>query len=314
MEQKTEQEKGTVPVLSVEEFSVSFGMYQKGFRRENLEVLHQLSLRVHAGQILAVAGSSGSGKSVLAHAILGLLPGNACTKGRMFYKGQPFTEKEKKSLRGREIAFIPQSVDFLDPLMRVGKQVIGVRGTKERQRALFEKYGLEKGVERKYPSALSGGMARRVLIASALMEEARLIVADEPTPGLSEDLAEETFQSFREMADAGCAVLLITHDIDLAFRAADTIAVFYAGTIVEIAPAKDFRAGKEALRHPYSRAFLEALPQNEFRPIPGFQPYAGKLPQGCPFAERCRERSGECMGEIPMRKIRDGEVRCVHAK
>ena len=309
MEQKTKQE-----ILSVEELSVSFSMYQKGLRKGNLEVLHKLSLSVRAGEILAVAGSSGSGKSILAHAILGILPGNACMEGRMLYKGQPLTEKEKKGLRGREIAFIPQSVDYLDPLMRVGKQVRGVRGTKERQRELFRKYGLEEGVERKYPFMLSGGMARRVLIASALMEDACLIVADEPTPGLSERLAEETLQSFRRMADTGCAVLLITHDIDLAFKAADRIAVFYAGTVVEIAPAEDFRKGKEALRHPYSRAFLEALPQNEFCPLPGFQPYAGKLPKGCLFAERCRERNEMCMGEIPMRKVRGGEVRCVHAR
>lgn len=314
MAHKTEQEKGNSPVLSVEELSVSFSMYQKGLRKENLEVLHKLSLSVHAGEILAVVGSSGSGKSVLAHAVLGILPGNARMEGRMFYRGEPFTEREKKKFRGREIAFIPQSVDYLDPLMRVGKQVIGTRGTKERQRELFRKYGLEEGIERKYPFMLSGGMARRVLIASALMEDACLIVADEPTPGLSEELAEETFQSFREMADAGCAVLLITHDIDLAFRAADTIAVFYAGTVVEIAPAEDFRAGKQALRHPYSRAFLEALPQNEFRALPGFQPYAGKLPEGCLFAERCSERSGLCMGEIPMREVRGAEVRCIRAK
>ncbi|MCI9216012.1 ABC transporter ATP-binding protein [Lachnospiraceae bacterium 42-17] len=314
MGNKIVQEKENVPVLSVEELSVSFNMYQKGLRRENLEVLHKLSLSIHAGEILAVAGASGSGKSILAHAVLGILPGNASTRGRMLYKGQPLTEKEKRRLRGREIAFIPQSVDYLDPLMRVGRQVMGVRGTKERQRELFGKYGLEEGTEKKFPSMLSGGMARRVLIASALMEEASLIVADEPTPGLSKELAEETLQNFRELADAGCAVILITHDIDLAFRAADKIAVFYAGTIVEIAPAKDFRAGKEALRHPYSRAFLEALPQNEFRPLKGFQPYAGKLPKGCLFAERCSERSGMCMGEIPMRKVRGAEVRCVHAR
>lgn len=314
MERKTGQEKGNVPVLSVEELSVSFSMYQRGLRKENLEVLHKLSLSVHAGEILAVAGSSGSGKSILAHAVLGILPGNARMEGRMLYNGQLFTEKEKERLRGREIAFIPQSVDYLDPLMRIGKQVRGVRGTKERQRELFRKYGLEEDVERAYPFMLSGGMARRVLIASALMEDARLIVADEPTPGLSRELAEETFQSFREMADAGCGVLLITHDIDLAVRAADKVAVFYAGTVVEIAPAEDFRTGKEALRHPYSRAFLEALPQNEFRPLEGFQPYAGKLPAGCLFAERCKERDGLCVGEIPMRKVRGGEARCVHAK
>ena len=243
MGQEKELEK--TPVFTVEELTVSFHMYQKRLRKHNLEVLHKLSLNIHAGEILAVAGSSGSGKSVLAHAVMGILPGNARVEGRMFYRGRPFGKKEQEKLRGREIAFIPQSVDYLDPLMRVGKQVLGTRGTKERQRELFRKYGLDESIEKKYPFELSGGMARRVLIASALMEEARLVIADEPTPGLDPGMAEETMKELRKMADDGCAVLLITHDIDLAFRAADRIAVFYAGTVVETAPAGDFLAGKD---------------------------------------------------------------------
>lgn len=309
-----EREVNKSPVLTVEDLSVSFNMYQKGLRKNDLEVLHKLSLSVHAGEILAVAGSSGSGKSVLAHAVMGILPGNAGTEGRMFYNGQPFGEKEKRRLRGREIAFIPQSVEYLDPLMRVGKQVMGIRGTKERQKELFRRYRLAEDVERKYPFELSGGMARRVLIAAALMEDVRLVVADEPTPGLEQRMAREALHDLREMADRGCAVLLITHDIDLAFREADRIAVFYAGTVVETAPAEDFLAGKDALRHPYSRAFLDALPQNEFRPVPGFQPYAGNLPKGCLFADRCQKKSALCEGEIPMRRVRGGEVRCIHAE
>ena len=157
-------------------------------------------------------------------------------------------------------------------------------------------------------------MARRVLIASALMEEARLVIADEPTPGLDPGMAEETMKELRKMADDGCAVLLITHDIDLAFRAADRIAVFYAGTVVETAPAGDFLAGKDALRHPYSKAFLDALPQNGFYPIEGSQPYAGNLPGGCLFAPRCPKRSEACMGDIPVRNVRGGEVRCIYAE
>lgn len=312
MEQENKSDK--IPVLTVEDLTVSFNMYQKRLRKNDLEVLHWLSLRIYAGEILAVAGSSGSGKSVLAHAVMGILPGNARTAGRMFYHGRPFGKKEQEKLRGREIAFIPQSVDYLDPLMRVGKQVLGTRGTRERQKELFRRYGLDESVERKYPFELSGGMARRILIASALMEEARLIIADEPTPGLDFRMAEETIKDLREMADAGCAVLLITHDIDLAFRAADRIAVFYAGTVVETAPAGDFLTGRDALRHPYSRAFLDALPQNGFRPVEGSQPYAGNLPKGCLFAARCPKRSEACTGEIPMRDMRGGEVRCIYAE
>ena len=108
--------------------------------------------------------------------------------------------------------------------------------------------------------------------------------------------------------------MLITHDIDLAFQIADKIAVFYAGTTVEVAPVADFQGYGSALRHPYSRAFLAALPQNEFRAIPGFQPYAGSLPSGCLFSPRCEYCTEECKAETPpMRKLRGGEVRCIHA-
>ena len=300
-------------ILDVEDLVVAFRMYDKGFRKKDLEVIHSLSLKVGKGEIVAVVGSSGSGKSVLAHAALGLLPKNAVTSGQIRYKGQTLDNAKRKQCLGREIAYIPQSVDYLDPLMKVGPQVIGVHGTRERQRELFQKYQLPQETESKYPFQLSGGMARRVLISSAVMGQPELIIADEPTPGLDLEMATETLSHFRELADQGTAVLLITHDIDLAFHVADRIAVFYAGTIVEVAPKEDFLAGKDALRHPYSKAFLDALPQNAFKPIPGTQPYAGNLPSGCLFADRCPYRDEACAGEIPMRTIRNGEVRCVHA-
>lgn len=301
------------PILEVKDLCVSFSMYQRGLRKTSLEVVHKLSITVNKGEILAVVGSSGSGKSLLAHAVMGILPDNAKVSGEMYYKGEPLTERRQKQLRGKEIAFIPQSVEYLDPLMRVDKQVIGVNGTKEKQKSVFSRYQLEEKAERMYPFQLSGGMARRVLISTAVMHEPELIVADEPTPGLNLEMAMETLNNFKELAEQGCGVLLITHDIDMAFHVADKIAVFYAGTTVEVAPVKDFIDGKEALRHPYSKAFLDALPQNEFKPLEGFQPYAGNLPSGCLFSERCPMRSDVCAGEIQMRTLRNGEVRCVHA-
>ena len=260
-----------------------------------------------------MVGSSGSGKSLLAHAVLGLLPRNARRSGEIRYRGEILDAKRRRDCLGTEIAYIPQGVDYLDPTMRVGKQVVGLHGTRERQEELFRRYQLPEDTARKYPFQLSGGMARRVLIAAAVMGSPRLIVADEPTPGLSVDLAMETLRHFRTLADEGAAVLLITHDVDLALRAADHMAVFYAGTVLETAPVADFLSGGEALRHPYSRALMAALPQNEFRPLPGTQPYAGHLPSGCLFASRCPLRDEACAGEIPLRMVRGGEVRCVHA-
>jgi peptide/nickel transport system ATP-binding protein len=301
------------PVLRVRDLKIAFSMYNRGFRKTDLQVIHSLGLDVHAGEILAVVGSSGSGKSLLAHAVLGILPGNATMSGSIQYNGMALTPELQQKYRGSEIMFIPQSVDFLDPLMRVDQQVIGVRGTKEKQEKAFRRYNLDKAAEKMLPFQLSGGMARRVLISTAVIGEPKLIVADEPTPGLNLEMAMETLRHFRELADAGAAVLLITHDIDLALNVADKIAVFYAGTTVEIAPAEDFKNGRDALRHPYSKAFIDALPQNGFKPIAGAQPYAGALPEGCLFAERCAARSGACTGDIKMRTIRGGEVRCVHA-
>ncbi|MCI8482967.1 MAG: ABC transporter ATP-binding protein [Lachnospiraceae bacterium] len=314
------EERQSNPVLQVKDLSISFSMYDQGMAKHDLEVIHQLSLTVRRGEILAVAGSSGSGKSLLAHGILGILPKNAKMEGEMAFCGQKLEPSLLENLRGKEIAFIPQSVEYLDPLMKVGKQVIG-RGKKserirrqEKMKQVFERYHLEPSAADLYPYQLSGGMARRVLIAGAVLDQPKLMIADEPTPGLQEELARETIQNFRELAEAGCGVLLITHDIDLAMELADRIAVFYGGTILEIAPVEDFSAEGANLRHPYSRAFLQALPQNEFCPIKGSQPYAGNLPKGCLFADRCPYRREGCQEEMEMRALRGGEVRCRYAE
>jgi peptide/nickel transport system ATP-binding protein len=152
-----------------------------------------------------------------------------------------------------------------------------------------------------------------VLACTALISDAQLIIADEPTPGLGTEVAMEMLRTFRELADSGKGVVLITHDIELAFGIADRIAVFYAGTTVETAAASDFSMGGEALRHPYSKALYHALPQNGFKPIAGSQPYVGDLPKGCLFAPRCQYMTEVCGNKIPMRELRGGTVRCIHA-
>ena len=301
------------PILDVVDYSLSFLMYEKGLRRRQLHVIDQLSMDIRAGEVLAVVGSSGSGKSLMANAILGILPENAITSGEIRYKGTPTSEKLLGGLRGRQIAYVPQSVNNLDPRMKVGSQVVGVYGTKARMREVFRRYGLGPEVEDMYPFQLSGGMARRVLISMAVMHDVELVVADEPTPGMTLEMAADTLKNFREMADRGAAVLIITHDVDLALLAADRVAVFYAGTIVEIAPRADFAGDGAALRHPYTRALWRALPQNQFEPIEGLQPYAGTIRVGCRFADRCPNRTEACGRDMPMRELRGGEVRCCHA-
>lgn len=308
-----EQKKDTL--LEIHNLSVSFSMYGHGFERTDLKVISDLHLTVHPGEIVAIAGSSGSGKSLLASAILGILPDNAVVEGHLHYKGRELTPDLQEKLRGKEIALVPQSVAYLDPLMKVGAQVDGHCRPKpvQKRRKLFERLQLPDNTPRLYPFQLSGGMARRVLVSTALITDAELIIADEPTPGMSLYQALEALKMFREMADEGRAVVLITHDIDLAVEFADRVAVFYAGTTVETAPASDFKMGVDALRHPYSKALWRALPQNGFEPVPGFQPYAGNLPKGCLFAPRCPYKTEECERQVPpVRELRGGEVRCYH--
>lgn len=310
MKQKTDT------LLEIHDLSVSFRMYDGILTQRKLEVISDLHLSVHAGEIVAVAGSSGSGKSLLASAILGILPDNAIVRGHLHYKGQELTPERQAQLRGGEFALVPQSIAYLDPLMKVGRQADGHKKPRptQKRRALFHRLGLENGVEKMYPFQLSGGMARRMLVSTALIAGAELIIADEPTPGMSLEQALEALQMLRELADEGRAVILITHDIDMAFEFADRVAVFYAGTTVESAPAADFRIGPEKLRHPYSKALWRALPQNGFEPIDGFQPYAGDLPKGCLFAPRCPHATEQCHTQKPpIKEVRDGEVRCFYA-
>ena len=303
-------------ILEIQDLSISFRQYEKGIRQVDLPVISRLNVTVHEGEIVAVVGSSGSGKSLLAHAILGLLPSNAMCSGEFFFLQEPLTPERMEKLRGKEIALVPQSVTYLDPLMKVGKQVRRGRRDREtvsRQRELFSQYGLAQEVEEKYPFACSGGMSRRILLATALMENPRLIIADEPTPGMELSLAGKAMEDFRRFADMGNGVLLITHDIELALKVADRIAVFYAGTTVEEALVSDFES-EELLRHPYTKALWRAMPRNGFHPIDGVQPYVKDLPKGCVFGPRCPDFSQECEGEIPERVIRCGTVRCIKCR
>ena len=306
------------PILSVKDLGISFSQYTKGLRRRELEVITNLDIDLYEGEILAVVGSSGSGKSLLAHAILGILPDNATTEGNIIYKGKSLSLKDKEKLRGREIVFIPQSVNFLDPLMKVSKQVkISIENKEEankRQRDIFNKYELDKKVDNLYPFELSGGMARKVLLSTALVSDCKVIIADEPTPGLDEKSLNEALKDFRNIADSGCAILMITHDIEAALKIADKIAVFYAGTTLEIANVNDFKGDGKNLRHPYSKALFNALPQNGFKPIKGSQPMPNELPKGCLFQDRCECISDKCRLIRPnARMVREGMVRCLNA-
>lgn len=303
-------------VLSIEHLSISFSRYERRFRRTNLNAIRDLSLTVGEGEMVAVVGASGSGKSLLAHAVLGILPYNASWSGTMNYRGEILTEKRMKALRGKEIVLVPQSVSYLDSLMRVGEQVRNGKQDRESRKkslAVLGRYGLDEKTERLFPFQLSGGMTRRILISTAVMETPRLVIADEPTPGLHITAARRVLSHFREIADQGAGVLLITHDLELALDTADRIVVFYAGTNLEEADSRDF-AREQTLRHPYSRALFRAMPEHGFSAAPGAQPFAGELPEGCPYGPRCPWAQEVCRGEVPYRELRGGMVRCARAE
>lgn len=302
-------------VLEVKNLSIAFRQYKGFFGQATLPVINDLSVKIREGEILAIVGASGSGKSLLAESILGLLPDNAITGGTIKFRGEEVDKARLKDLRGSEIALLPQSVLAFDPLMRVGRQARGAKPTEQvaqKQAQVFKELDLPEETERLFPHQLSGGMARRVLFTTAITSGAGLVIADEPTPGMQVNQAISALGILKELANEGTAVMLITHDIDLAIQFADRVGVFYAGTVVEVARAEDFEVGPQALRHPYSKALWRALPQNDFEPIPGSQPYPGY--EGCPFAPRCWLRTEECNQAMPPdRQLRGGMVRCFHA-
>ncbi|WP_323445517.1 ABC transporter ATP-binding protein [Streptomyces yaizuensis] len=268
-----------------------------------------------AGECLALVGESGCGKSVLASALLGLLPGNAQTAGTATVDGVELLGAGERTLatsvRGRRVGLVPQSpAAHLTPVRTVRahleETLRELAGTPRRQvraaavaaaeRAAFPADHLDR-----YPHELSGGLAQRAATALALIGDAPLLLADEPTTGLDRDLvnhtADELRRHVRHVTDgtAGRALLMITHDLVAAERIADRVAVMYAGRIVEISRAADFFGGPGP-RHPYARGLLAALPERDFVPIPGLPPELGDLPPGCAFAARCDRATDRCAG------------------
>lgn len=307
-------------MLDIQDLSIRFTRYTFGLKKKETCVVQGLDLSIAPGQVMAVIGQSGAGKSLLAHALLGILPRNARVEGRILFKGKPLTPERLSALRGREIALIPQSITALNPLLRVGVQVaraarlsgISKKDTPTTVNRAFSRYLLQKEVATWFPFQLSGGMARRVLTATATVGMADLILADEPTSGLDPTTAREALGHLRELADTGKAVLLITHDIEAALKVADLVTVFCAGTTVEVARADDFK-GLGQLRHPYTRALWNALPVNSF--IGTMKPIERTSNTvGCPFQPCCNEQNAICGQNPPeLKHSNQGRVRCHHA-
>ncbi|MFC8736150.1 ABC transporter ATP-binding protein [Streptomyces sp. NPDC057176] len=311
---------GRAPVLSVRGLSVRFRM--PGGRR--VAAVTDARFDVAAGECLALIGESGCGKSVLASALLGLLPGNAQTAGRALLGDLDLLAADERTfartVRGRLIGLVPQSpAAHLTPVRTVRSQLeetvaelTGVRGRtalREAAEAAAERAAFPVDHLDRHPHELSGGLAQRAATALALVGDAPLLLADEPTTGLDRDLVDHTVDELRRHVDkgGGRALLMITHDLAAAERIADRVAVMYAGRIVELADASAF-FGTPGPRHPYSRGLLDALPDRAFAPIPGLPPELGALPDGCAFAARC-DRASDACATLPLLR---GEVACHH--
>ncbi|MEU1577179.1 ABC transporter ATP-binding protein [Streptomyces collinus] len=311
------------PVLSVRGLSVRFLM--PGGRR--VAAVTDARFDVAPGECLALIGESGCGKSVLASALLGLLPGNAQTAGSALLGDLDLLTAGERTLartvRGRLIGLVPQSpAAHLTPVRTVRSQleetVAALTATRGRAalraaaEAAAERAAFPAGHLDRHPHQLSGGLAQRAATALALVGDAPLLLADEPTTGLDRDLVDRTADELRRHVDdpgrggRGRALLMITHDLAAAERIADRVAVMYAGRIVELADAAAF-FGSPGPRHPYSRGLLQALPDRAFSPIPGMPPELGDLPAGCAFAARCDRATDTCATEPP-----PGTVACHH--
>ncbi|WP_098247044.1 ABC transporter ATP-binding protein [Streptomyces formicae] len=264
-----------------------------------------------AGECLALVGESGCGKSVLASALLGLLPQNAETAGSALLGDTDLLTADERTLartvRGRRVGLVPQSpAAHLTPVRTVRSQLeetlrelMGVRRPRLRTaaEAAAERAAFPAGHLDRYPHELSGGLAQRAATALALIGDAPLLLADEPTTGLDRDLVERTVDELKRHVGDDRSMLLITHDLAAAERIADRVAVMYAGRVVELTDAEAF-FGTPGPAHPYARGLLNALPEREFTPIPGMPPELSALPEGCAFAARCG-RADEACAVVP---------------
>ncbi|MFI8521767.1 ABC transporter ATP-binding protein [Streptomyces sp. NPDC085481] len=290
-------------VLSVRGLTVRFRL--RGGR--GVAAVTDACFDLAAGECLALVGESGCGKSVLASALLGLLPGNAETAGTAHLDGTDLLAAGERTLartvRGRRIGLVPQSpAAHLTPVRTVRahleETVRALTDTPRRERrataeAAAGRAAFPAGHLDRYPHELSGGLAQRAATALALIGDAPLLIADEPTTGLDRELVDRTADELRRHTDDGKALLLITHDLAAARRVADRVAVMYAGRIVELTTAARF-FGTPGPRHPYARGLLNALPEREFTPIPGLPPELSDLPEGCAFAPRCARATAAC--------------------
>jgi len=301
------------PLLEVSDLRVTF----RG-GGTSIYAVQGISYTVEPGQTLAIIGESGSGKTVSARAVMGLLPGSASVSGSVKFRGEELvglSQADMRSHRGRSFAMVFQDpARSLNPTMRVGSQITEAIRTHEqagKKEAHDRAVDLMKMVrlpapERRfyeYPHQLSGGMRQRVVIAIALACGPQVLFADEATTALDVTTQAQIMDLLLELQQqTGNALVMISHDLGLAATYAEDVMVMYAGTVVERAPVKELFAG---VRMPYTQALLDAIPRIELEPhvllpvVGGRPPDLAAIPPGCPFAPRCPGVQEDCRQEAP---------------
>ena len=251
-------------MLSFENVTLEAARYNWLGRRQWQPLLRDIDLQLAPGEIVALVGGSGEGKSLLLQSALGLLPDNLRMGGTIALDGVPLCELSRARLRGHTLCYVPQGVSALNPLLTVERQLgraarlCGQSGSRERLSQQLSRYQLPVQTLAHYPRQLSGGMAKRILACAAALSGARYILADEITAWLDEPLACQLLTQLRELASEGSGILWVTHDLALAARFADRIVALHRGRVSDALSSQQLRAGQGSAM---LRAQWRALPE-----------------------------------------------------
>ncbi|MEE1939225.1 ABC transporter ATP-binding protein [Streptomyces sp. TRM 70361] len=302
------------PLLEVRDLHVEFAS-----RDGLVRAVNGVDCSVSAGETLAVLGESGSGKSVTAQAVMGILdmPPGRISRGEVLFRGRDLlgmTEDERRRIRGSRISMIFQdALSALNPVYSVGFQLgemfrvhrgLSRREAKAKAVELMDRVRIPAARARvnDYPHQFSGGMRQRIMIAMALALEPDLIIADEPTTALDVTVQAQVMELLAELQrEYHMGLILITHDLGVVADVADKIAVMYAGRIVETAPVHELY---ERPAHPYTRGLLDSIPRldhkgRELYAIQGLPPSLTSIPSGCAFNPRCPRAREVCRVDVP---------------
>ena len=312
-------------ILQIRDLRVTFNT-QVG----ELKAVRGIDVDVAPGEILGVVGESGSGKSVSFLAAMGLLPSSATISGSVMLDGKELIGAKRKairSVRGKSLAMVFQDpLSALNPVHRVGDQIVemiqshqdmNTHDAEKRAVELLEIVGIPQPGERarQYPHEFSGGMRQRVVIAMAIANNPKVLIADEPTTALDVTVQAQILEVIQKVQQTfGTAVVLITHDLGVIARVADSVNVMYAGRNVESGSVQSIF---DHPSHPYTRGLLSSLPHEgaeRLQPIIGFPPNMLAPPSGCGFAPRCQFAVDACNAELPtLQPFDDLLTSCIRA-